>query len=87
MDIGIRIATNEVRKFSFHTSRLGLKYAVVKTLFRTRIQHNSQFRLKLLQFFVDTGIRDCAYIGPNLPVSYTNISSFRKIAPALTATI
>jgi arginine decarboxylase len=57
MDIGIHIATQP----PFRTSRLGIKYDDVDTLFRTRIQHNSKFRLKLLHFFVDIGIRDSTY--------------------------
>lgn len=60
-NIGIRVATEEEPNFEFYTSRLGLRGADVVPLFRERIRDNDKFKLKMLHFFVDTGIKDSLY--------------------------
>ncbi|PHI21232.1 arginine decarboxylase [Lewinellaceae bacterium SD302] len=59
--IGFRVATEEEPTFEFYTSRLGLRGAQVIPLFKERIQGNAKFRLRMLHFFVDTGIKDSLY--------------------------
>jgi arginine decarboxylase len=59
--IGFRIATEEEPNFEFYTSRLGLRAADVVPFFDARIRDNPKFRMRLLHFFVDTGIKDSLY--------------------------
>ncbi len=61
VNIGIRMATEEEPSFEFYTSRLGLRAADVVPLFEARIKDNPKLKLKLLHFFVDTGIKDSLY--------------------------
>lgn len=59
--IGIRVATEEEPNFEFYTSRLGIRNAEVMDFYKKKIQKNPKFELKMLHFFVDTGIKDSLY--------------------------
>ncbi len=59
--IGIRIASEEEPKFEFYTSRLGIRYNDIINFYKTKIQKNKKFKLKMLHFFINTGIKDTAY--------------------------
>jgi arginine decarboxylase len=61
MEIGIRIASEEDPKFEFYTSRLGIGYTDVVPFYNWKIKDHKKFRLSLMHFFVNTGIRDNAY--------------------------
>lgn len=61
MQIGIRIASEEDPKFEFYTSRLGIGYKDVVPFFKWKIKDHKKFKLSMLHFFVNTGIRDNAY--------------------------
>ena len=58
--IGIRIASEEEPKFEFYTSRLGIGYKNIVPFFKDYIQNNPKVELKMLHFFINTGIRDNA---------------------------
>lgn len=59
--IGIRVATEEEPNFEFYTSRLGLRMLDVIPLFNEKIKDNPKLELRMLHFFVDTGIKDSLY--------------------------
>ena len=61
LDIGIRIASEEEPKFAFYTSRLGIGYKDIVPFYEQRLKDDEQFRLKMLQFFINTGINDTAH--------------------------
>lgn len=61
MEIGIRIASEEEPKFEFYTSRLGIGYKDVAPFYKWKIKGHKKFKLSMLHFFVNTGIRDNAY--------------------------
>ncbi len=60
-NIGIRIAAEEEPKFEFYTSRLGIRYSDIVPFYETKVKKNKKFKLKMLHFFINTGIRDNAY--------------------------
>lgn len=60
-NIGIRIAAEEEPKFEFYTSRLGIRYSDIVPFYETKVKKNKNFKLKMLHFFINTGIRDNAY--------------------------
>jgi arginine decarboxylase len=60
-DIGIRIAAEEAPKFEFYTSRLGIGYKDIIPFYMRNISKQKKFRLKLMHFFINTGITDTAY--------------------------
>ena len=60
-NIGIRIAAEEEPKFDFYTSRLGIRYNDIIPYCEKKIKPNKNVSLKMLHFFINTGIRDTAY--------------------------
>jgi arginine decarboxylase len=60
-NLGIRVATEEEPNFEFYTSRLGIRAAEVVPFYEEKVKNNPKFKLKLLHFFVDTGIKDSLY--------------------------
>ena len=60
-DIGIRIAAEEAPKFEFYTSRLGIGYKDIIPFYMRNISKQKKFRLKMMHFFINTGITDTAY--------------------------
>ena len=55
------MATEEEPNFEFYTSRLGIRAAEVVPFYEEKVKNNPKFKLKLLHFFVDTGIKDSLY--------------------------
>jgi arginine decarboxylase len=59
--IGLRMAINEEPQASYYTSRLGIRHNEMKDFFETYIKDNPKVELKMLHFFVDSGIKDSIY--------------------------
>jgi arginine decarboxylase len=57
-EIGIRIASEEEPNFEFYTSRLGIGYRDIVPFYLKNVKNNKQIRLKMLHFFINTGIKD-----------------------------
>ncbi len=85
MKIGIRIASEEEPKFDFYTSRLGIRYNDILPYYIDKIQNNPKFELKMLHFFINTGIKDTAYYWNELQKSVSVYCDLKKICPELTA--
>ncbi len=85
MDVGLRIASEEEPKFEFYTSRLGIGYKRIIPFYRERIEHHPFMKLRMLHFFVNTGIRDTAYYWNELNKALKVYCDLRKVCPTLTA--
>jgi arginine decarboxylase len=83
--LGIRIASEEEPKFDFYTSRLGIRYNDIVPYYQEKIRHNPKFELKMLHFFINTGIKDTAYYWNELHKSVMVYCDLKKICPELTA--
>jgi arginine decarboxylase len=81
--IGIRIASEEEPKFDFYTSRLGIRYNDIIPYFLDKIQNNPQVELKMLHFFINTGIKDTAYYWNELNKAVNLYCELKKICPQL----
>jgi len=81
--IGIRIAAEEEPKFEFYTSRLGIGYKNIVPFYRKQIQENKQLELKMLHFFINTGIRDTAYYWNELLKCMKVYINLKKECPTL----
>lgn len=81
--VGIRIASEEEPKFEFYTSRLGIGYKNITTFYKNQIQDNKQVSLKMLHFFINTGIRDNAYYWNELHKCLKVYVNLKKICPSL----
>jgi arginine decarboxylase len=83
MQIGIRIASEEEPRFEFYTSRLGIRYNDIIDFYKQKIEKNNKFELKMLHFFINTGIRDTAYYWNELLKSVNVYCELKKICPTL----
>lgn len=81
--IGIRIASEEEPKFDFYTSRLGIRYNDIVEYYNTRIKTNKKFELKMLHFFINTGIKDTAYYWNELNKCLTIYCELKRLCPEL----
>ncbi len=59
--IGLRMAINEEPQSSYYTSRLGIRSNEMLDFFNNHIKGNEFIELKMLHFFVDSGIKDSLY--------------------------
>ena len=81
--IGIRIAAEEEPKFEFYTSRLGIGYKNIVAFYKKQIQENKKLELKMLHFFINTGINDTAYYWNELVKCIKVYISLKKECPSL----
>jgi arginine decarboxylase len=83
VSLGIRIATDEEPNFAFYTSRLGVRYNDIQTLYKEKIKPNPNFKLKMLHFFINAGIKDNAYYWSELTRFMFKYCEMKKICPDL----
>ena len=81
--VGIRIASEEEPKFEFYTSRLGIGYKNIVPFYEDQIKNNDRVELKMLHFFINTGIRDNAYYWNELVKCLKVYVKLKKICPSL----
>lgn len=83
VNLGIRIATDEEPNFAFYTSRLGVRYNDINELYKEKIKPNPRFKLKMLHFFINAGIKDNAYYWSELTRFMFKYCEMKKICPEL----
>ncbi len=81
--IGIRIASEEEPKFEFYTSRLGIRYSDIMPFYKNVVSKNNKFSLKMLHFFINTGIRDNAYYWNELAKCVNVYCDLKAVCPEL----
>ncbi|WP_150451526.1 type III PLP-dependent enzyme domain-containing protein [Arenibacter lacus] len=81
--VGIRIASEEEPKFEFYTSRLGIGYKNIVPFYENQIRDNDKVELKMLHFFINTGIRDNSYYWNELVKCLKVYVRLKKICPSL----
>jgi arginine decarboxylase len=59
--VGIRMSINEEAQSAYYTSRLGIPPNSIIDFFKNNIKENKRVELKMLHFFVDSGIKDTLY--------------------------
>ncbi|MBZ0206003.1 MAG: arginine decarboxylase [Flavobacteriales bacterium] len=82
-DIGIRIAAEEAPKFEFYTSRLGVGYKDIIPFYMRNVSKQRKFKLKLMHFFINTGISDSAYYWNELTKCVNVYCDLKKLCPSL----
>jgi arginine decarboxylase len=81
--VGIRVAADEEPNFAFYTSRLGIRYNDILPLYENRIKKGSKAKLKMLHFFINTGIKDTAYYWSELSRFIYKYCELKKVCPEL----
>lgn len=80
--LGIRVAADEEPNFNFYTSRLGIRYNDIIPHYQEKIKA-SKGVLKMLHYFINTGIRDTAYYWSELSRFVHKYCELKKICPEL----
>ena len=83
LNVGIRIASEEEPKFEFYTSRLGIGYKNIVSFYEREIVNNPQVDLKMLHFFINTGIKDNSYYWNELLKCLKVYINLKKVCPTL----
>lgn len=81
--VGIRIASDEEPTFGFYTSRLGVRYRDIIDLYMNKIKDNPNVSLKMLHFFINSGIMDTAYYWSELTRFIQKYVDLKKVCPEL----
>jgi arginine decarboxylase len=81
--VGIRVAADEEPKFEFYTSRLGIRYNDINSFYKEKIATSQKASLKMLHFFINTGIKDTAYYWSELSRFIFKYCDLKKICPTL----
>ena len=81
--VGIRIASEEEPKFEFYTSRLGIGYKDIVPFYLEKIKKNPKFDLKMLHFFINTGINDNSYYWNELLKGVNIYVELKQVCPTL----
>lgn len=80
--VGIRVAADEEPNFAFYTSRLGIRYNDIIPYYEEELK-GSGAQLKMLHFFINTGIKDSAYYWSELSRFIYKYCELKKICPEL----
>jgi arginine decarboxylase len=81
--VGIRVATDEEPKFEFYTSRLGIRQADIIDYYNSNIKNSNKCELKMLHFFINTGIKDTTYYWSELTKCINVYCDLKKVCPTL----
>lgn len=83
VNVGIRIAAEEEPQFDFYTSRLGIRYDDIVEYYQHKIAPNPKIKLKMLHFFINSGIKDNAYYWNELNKGMAVYCELKKVDPDL----
>lgn len=83
LNLGIRIATEEEPGYLVYTSRLGTSHKLVNDLYLNQIKPNANFKLKMVHFFVNSGIKDTTYYWSELTRLVNVYCDLKEICPEL----
>lgn len=83
LKIGMRIAAEEEPKFEFYTSRLGVGYKDIVPFYLNHIKDKPNVEVKMLHFFINTGIADTSYYWNELHKCLKVYCDLKKNCPTL----
>ncbi len=83
--IGIRMAVDEEPQSAYYTSRLGIRPSEIVKFYKEKIAKHPNVELKMLHFFVDSGIRDSLYYWGEFQKAMKVFVALKKECPDLRA--
>jgi arginine decarboxylase len=81
--IGLRMAIDEESQSAYYTSRLGIRSNEILNFYKTEIQDNDKVELKMLHFFIDSGIQDSLYYWGEFQKALKIYIELKKLCPTL----
>lgn len=85
MKIGVRICINEEPRAHYYTSRMGINRRKIVDFVKERIADNPDFELKMVHFFVDSGVADNFYYWGEFQKAVNIFTQIKAFSPSLTA--
>ena len=83
--IGLRMATDLQPQSDYYTSRLGIRPSEILEFYKNKIAINKHLELKMLHFFVDSGIKDNLYYWGEFKKGLKLFVDLKKECPSLRA--
>lgn len=83
INIGLRMAIEEESQSAYYTSRLGIRSDEIISFYRDYVSKQKQLNLKMLHFFVDSGIKDSLYYWGEFKKALNIYIELKKICPSL----
>jgi len=81
--VGIRMAINEEPQSAYYTSRLGIRSSEIIEYYKKSLGRKKRVNLKMLHFFVDSGIKDTLYYWGEFRKALKIFADLKKICPTL----
>ncbi len=85
LKIGIRIAIDEEPQSSYYTSRLGIRPSDIIPFFNEEIKDDENLSLKMIHFFIDSGIKDNVYYWGEFQKALKLFVELKQLSPNLKA--
>ncbi|MCB9033809.1 MAG: arginine decarboxylase [Chitinophagales bacterium] len=83
LNIGVRLAAEEEPNYQFYTSRLGIRQRDLISFYIEKIKPHKNIQLKMLHFFIDSGIKDSAYYWSELHKCLNTYVDLKQVCPEL----
>jgi arginine decarboxylase len=83
LQLGVRLAAEEEPNYQFYTSRLGIRFRDLIPFYIEKIKPDPRFKLKMLHFFIDSGIKDSAYYWSELNKCLNMYVELKQVSPEL----
>ena len=83
--VGIRMAIDEEPQSSYYTSRLGIRPSEVLDFYNTEIADDPNISLKMMHFFIDSGIKDNMYYWGEFQKAMKLFVELKKACPGMKA--
>ena len=84
VQLGIRMAIDEEPQSAYYTSRLGIRQKEIIDFYTNEIKDDERFELKMLHFFVDSGIKDTLYYWGEFQKAMQLYADLKKVCEPLT---
>ena len=81
--VGLRMAIEEEPQSAYYTSRLGIRHSEMVDFYIKEIKDNPKVELKMLHFFVDSGIKDSLYYWGEFQKAVRLYVELKKLSPSL----
>ncbi len=85
LKIGIRIAIDEEPQSAYYTSRLGIRPVEILDFYQNEIKKDSNLSLKMVHFFIDSGIKDNVYYWGEFQKALKLFVALKKACPDIKA--
>jgi arginine decarboxylase len=85
LKIGLRMATDLQPQSDYYTSRLGIRPSEILDFYKNKVAGKENLQLKMLHFFVDTGIKDNLYYWGEFQKALKMFVKLKKACPDLRA--